>query len=140
MTYKIITKNYLKPKNKTEVTISEEVVGKYTYIMRSLSGDRLQEDDETLIQAVLDLLVSEYDPSSKLDELSHNVELMRKSLEQQEQANAITQGALLEIGNLVYSHAEELGDKEDEPIEDNPSDTNDTDEGGEEDVHHVISD
>lgn len=137
MTYKIITKNYLKPKNKTEVTISEEVVGKYTYIMRSLSGDRLQEDDETLIQAVLDLLVSEYDPSSKLDELSHNVELMRKTLEQQEQANAITQGALLEIGNLVYSHVEET---EDEPIEDNPSDTDDTDEGGEEDVHHVISD
>lgn len=138
MTYKIITKNYLNPKNKTELTISEDEVGKYTYLTRELPGNRLDESDESLIQAVLDMLAVEYNPSNKIAEMDEAVAKMeaqvnelitnvRNEFDEIKKENAITQGATIELMNQVLPIV--MGDNADAPTE-NPTDTTNTNSKG----------
>lgn len=108
MTYKIITKNYLSPKNKTEITISEDEVGKYTYITRELPGNLLNDSDEVLIQSILDRMAVEYNPGNKLSEMEAEIAsyrkefdefiaTARKEVDEIKDASAIAQGAIMEL-------------------------------------------
>ena len=67
MTYKLTGSPTLKgEKNVTIVTIEKEEPGRYSYERVELPGNRTQDNEEVLIQAVLDFIKTELDPTSAL--------------------------------------------------------------------------
>nr|DAK32908.1 MAG TPA: Protein of unknown function (DUF1366) [Caudoviricetes sp.] len=71
---------YRQPENVTIVTIKKEHGQRYSYEQAGLAGDRTHESQETLIQAVLDVVKAELDPASaivqtqaKLEEATHKL-------------------------------------------------------------------
>ena len=74
------TPYYRQPENVTIVTIKKEHGQRYSYEQAGLSGDRTDESQEVLIQAVLDVVKAELDPASaivqtqaKLEEATHEL-------------------------------------------------------------------
>lgn len=67
MTYKLTGRPILKgEKNVTIVTIEKEEPGRYSYERVELPGNRTQDNEEVLIQAALDHIRTELDPTSAI--------------------------------------------------------------------------
>jgi len=95
MNYEVAIKPYLKgAENTTVVAIKMENNGRYSYEQVELHGDHTQDNEETLIQAVLDHIRTELDPTSALVQAQAKLEETHVKLEQAEQKVAQTQANL----------------------------------------------
>lgn len=90
MTYKLTGRPILKgEKNVTIVTIEKEEPGRYSYERVELPGNRTQDNEEVLIQAALDHIRTELDPTSAIVK---NQEQLAKTTEALERANQLMDG------------------------------------------------
>ena len=86
MTYKLTGSPTLKgEKNVTIVTIEKEEPGRYSYERVELPGNRTQDNEEVLIQAVLDFIKTELDPTSALVQTQAKLEETHIKLQEAEQ-------------------------------------------------------
>lgn len=86
MNYELAIKPYLKgAENVTVVAIKMENNGRYSYEQVELHGDRTQDNEATLVQAVLDHIRTELDPTSALVQTQVKLEETHVKLEQAEQ-------------------------------------------------------
>lgn len=86
MTYELAIKPYLKgAENVTVVAIKMENNGRYSYEQVELHGDHTQDNEATLVQAVLDHIRTELDPTSALVQAQVKLEETHVKLEQAEQ-------------------------------------------------------
>lgn len=76
---------YLQPENVTIVTIKKEYGQRLSYEQAGLAGDRTHESQETLIQAVLDVVKAELDPASAIVQTQAKLEQAQANLEQTKQ-------------------------------------------------------
>lgn len=79
MTFKVVNK-YLQETNKTFVAIRQDAP--YTAFDRVLIGDRTNESDETLIQAVLGQVATEFNPADGVKKLQEDLHVQAESYEQ----------------------------------------------------------
>lgn len=99
MNYEVAIKPYLKgTENVTVVAIKMEEKGRYSYEQVELHGDHTQDNEATLVQAVLDHIRTELDPTSaivqtqaKLEETQAKLQETQAKLEQAEQKVAQTE-------------------------------------------------
>ena len=92
MTYKLTGSPILKgEKNVTIVTIEKEESGRYSYERVELPGNRTHDNEEVLIQAVLDHIRTELDPTSAIVQAQAKLEQNLAKLEQTEQKLAQTE-------------------------------------------------
>ena len=90
MTYKLTGSPILKgEKNVTIVTIEKEETGRYSYERVELPGNRTQDNEEVLIQAVLDFIRTELDPTSAL--VQAQAKLEETHVKQQEAEQKLAQ-------------------------------------------------
>ncbi|WP_262081215.1 hypothetical protein [Streptococcus sp. Marseille-Q5619] len=90
MSYELAIKPYLKGgENVTVVAIKMENKGRYSYEQCELLGDHTQDSEDTLIQAVLELVRTELDPTSAIVK---NQEQLAKTTEALERANQLMDG------------------------------------------------
>lgn len=90
MSYELAIKPYLKGgENVTVVAIKMENKGRYSYEQCELLGDHTQDSEDALIQAVLELLRTELDPTSAIVK---NQEQLAKTTEALERANQLMDG------------------------------------------------
>ena len=95
MTYKLTGSPFLKrEKNVTIVTIEKEETGRYSYERVELPGNRTQDNEEVLIQAVLDFIRTELNPTSAIVTTQAKLEQTLTKLEQAEQKVAQAQANL----------------------------------------------
>lgn len=86
MTYKLTGRPTLKgEKNVTIVTIEKEETGRYSYERVELPGNRTNDNEEVLIQAVLDFIRTEIDPTSALVQAQAKLEETHVKLQETEQ-------------------------------------------------------
>ena len=86
MNYEVAIKPYLKgAENVTVVAIKMENNGRYSYEQVELHGDHTQDNEATLVQAVLDHIRTELDPTSALVQAQVKLEETHVKLEQAEQ-------------------------------------------------------
>ena len=86
MTYKLTGSPILKgEKNVTIVTIEKEETGRYSYERVELPGNRMNDNEEVLIQAVLDFIRTELDPTSALVQAQAQLEETHVKLQEAEQ-------------------------------------------------------
>lgn len=79
MTFKVVNK-YAQDSNRTFVAIRQE--NPYTAFDRVLIGDRTSESDETLIQAVLGQVATEFNPADGVKKLQEDLHTQAESYEQ----------------------------------------------------------
>ena len=92
MTYKLTGRPILKgEKNVTIVTIEKEETGRYSYERVELPGNRTQDNEEVLIQAVLDFIRTELDPTNAIVTAQAKLQENQAKLEQAEQKLAQTE-------------------------------------------------
>ena len=99
MNYELVIKPYLKgAENVTVVAIKMENNGRYSYEQVELHGDHTQDNEATLIQAVLDHIRTELDPTSaivqaqaKLQETQAKLEQAERKLAQAEAKQTVTE-------------------------------------------------
>ena len=92
MTYKLTGSPILKgEKNVTIVTIEKEEPGRYSYERVELPGNRTNDNEEVLIQAVLDFIRTELDPTNAIVQAQAKLEHTLAKLEQAEQKVAETE-------------------------------------------------
>lgn len=90
MSYELAIKPYLKGgENVTVVAIKMENKGRYSYEQCELLGDHTQDSEDALIQAVLELVRTELDPTSAIVK---NQEQLAKTTEALEKANQLMDG------------------------------------------------
>ena len=90
MSYELAIKPYLKGgENVTVVAIKMENKGRYSYEQCELLGDHTQDSEYALIQAVLELVRTELDPTSAIVK---NQEQLAKTTAALEQANQLMEG------------------------------------------------
>lgn len=90
MNYEVAIKPYLKGgENVTVVAIKMENKGRYSYEQCELPGDHTQDSEDALIQAVLELVRTELDPTSAIVK---NQEQLAKTTEALERANQLMDG------------------------------------------------
>lgn len=95
MTYKLTGNPTLKgEKNVTIVTIEKEEPGRYSYERVELPGNRTNDNEEVLIQAVLDFIRTELDPTNAIVTAQAKLEQTLAKLEQAEQKVAQAQANL----------------------------------------------
>ena len=86
MTYKLTGRPILKgEKNVTIVTIEKEEPGRYSYERVELPGNRTNDNEEVLVQAVLDFIRTELDPTNAIVQAQAKLEQNLAKLEQTEQ-------------------------------------------------------
>lgn len=98
--YTLATKPYTRGSGDNITTVVEirlQDGNRYSTNQRELVGDRTQENEETLIQAVLDVLKAELDPSSAIVQTQSKVEQTVLKLTQAENK----QNELLELTNKI---------------------------------------
>ena len=98
--YTLATKPYIRgfgDQTKTVVEIRLQDGNRYSTNQRELVGDRTQENEETLIQAVLDILKAELDPGSAIVKAQSKIEQAEQKLTETE----TKQNQLLEITNRI---------------------------------------
>lgn len=78
MTFKVVNK-YLQEANKTFVAIRQDAP--YTAFDRVLIGDRTSETDESLIQAVLGQIATEFNPADGVKKLQEDLHVQAESYE-----------------------------------------------------------
>lgn len=92
MTYKLTGSPILKgEKNATIVTIEKEEPGRYSYERVELPGNRTNDNEEILVQAVLDFIRTELDPTNAIVQARAKLEQTLAKLEQAEQKLAETE-------------------------------------------------
>ena len=92
MTYKLTGSPILKgEKNVTIVTIEKEEPGRYSYERVELPGNRTNDNEEILVQAVLDFIRTELDPTNAIVQARAKLEQTSAKLEQAEQKLAETE-------------------------------------------------
>ena len=99
--YTLATKPYTRgfgDKTTTVVEIRLQDGNRYTTNQRELAGDRTQDQEDVLIQAVLDMVKSELDPGSAIVKAQQDLEStktkqdeLQKLIKAQQEANTITQ-------------------------------------------------
>lgn len=98
--YTLATKPYTRgfgDQTKTVVEIRLQDGNRYSTNQRELVGDRTQDQEDVLIQAVLDMVKSELDPGSAIVQAQSKIEHFRKSLTETE----TKQNQLLEITEKI---------------------------------------
>ena len=86
MNYEVAIKPYLKgAENVTVVAIKMENNGRYSYEQVELHGDHTQDNEATLVQAVLDHIRTELDPTSALVQAQAKLEETHVKLQEAEQ-------------------------------------------------------
>lgn len=98
--YTLATKPYIRgfgDQTKTVVEIRLQDGNRYSTNQRELVGDRTQDNEEALIQAVLDILKAELDPGSAIVQAQSKVEQTVLKLTQAENK----QNELLELTNKI---------------------------------------
>lgn len=98
--YTLATKPYTRgfgDKTTTVVEIRLQDGNRYSTNQRELVGDRTQDNEETLIQAVLDVLKAELDPGSAIVQAQSKIEQAEQKLTETE----TKQNQLLEITNRI---------------------------------------
>ena len=123
MTYKLTGSPTLKgEKNVTIVTIEKEETGRYSYERVELPGNRTQDNEEVLIQAVLDFIRTELNPTSAIVTTQAKLEQTLTKLEQTEQKVAQTQ-ANLEQTKEKLTQAEAKQTATDQAVKHNQEET-----------------
>lgn len=108
MTYKLTGNPTLKgEKNVTIVTIEKEEPGRYSYERVELPGNRTHDNEEVLIQAVLDHIRTELDPTSAIVQAQAKLEQTLAKLEQAEQKLAETETKQTATEQTVQKNKEE---------------------------------
>ena len=108
MTYKLTGSPTLKgEKNVTIVTIEKEEPGRYSYERVELPGNRTQDNEEVLIQAVLDFIRTELDPTNAIVTAQAKLEQTLTKLEQAEQKLAETETKQTATEQTVQKNKEE---------------------------------
>lgn len=98
--YSLATKPYTRGSGEQITTVVEirlQDGNRYSTNQRELVGDRTQEKEETLIQAVLDVLKAELDPGSAIVQAQSKIEQAEQKLTETENK----QNELLEITNRI---------------------------------------
>lgn len=91
MNYEVAIKPYLKgAENVTVVAIKMENNGRYSYEQVELHGDHTQDNEATLVQAVLDHIRTELDPTSAIVQAQAKLEQAEQKLEQTEAKQTAT--------------------------------------------------
>ena len=91
MTYEVAIKPYLKgAENVTVVAIKMENNGRYSYEQCELPGDHTQDNEATLIQAVLDHIRTELDPTSAIVQAQAKLQEAEQKLAQTEAKQTAT--------------------------------------------------
>ena len=97
-TYELANNPYFRqPENVTIVTIKKEHGQRYSYEQAGLPGDRTNENQEALIQAVLDVVKAELDPASAIVQTQAKLE----EAEQQIAQNKSEQDRLAALANKI---------------------------------------
>ena len=108
MTYKLTGSPTLKgEKNVTIVTIEKEEPGRYSYERVELPGNRTHDNEEVLIQAVLDFIRTELDPTNAIVTAQAKLEQTLAKLEQAEQKLAETETKQTATEQTVQKNKEE---------------------------------
>ena len=108
MTYKLTGNPILKgEKNVTIVTIEKEEPGRYSYERVELPGNRTNDNEEVLIQAVLDFIRTELDPTNAIVTAQAKLEQTLTKLEQAEQKLAETETKQTATEQTVQKNKEE---------------------------------
>ncbi|MEZ7600546.1 hypothetical protein [Streptococcus sp. 27098_8_69] len=98
MNYEVAIKPYLKgAENTTVVAIKMENNGRYSYEQVELHGDHTQDNEATLIQAVLDHIRTELDPTNAIVKTQAQLE----QAEQQIAQNKSEQNRLSALANKI---------------------------------------
>lgn len=98
--YSLATKPYTRGSGNQITTVVEirlQDGNRYSTNQRELVGDRTQENEETLIQAVLDILKAELDPGAAIVQAQSKIEQAEQKLNQTE----TKQNQLLEITEKI---------------------------------------
>lgn len=108
MTYKLTGSPILKgEKNVTIVTIEKEEPGRYSYERVELPGNRTNDNEEVLIQAVLDFIRTELDPTNAIVTAQAKLEQTLAKLEQAEQKVAQAEAKQTATDQAVRHNQEE---------------------------------
>ena len=92
MTYKLTGNPILKgEKNVTIVTIEKEETGRYSYERVELPGNRTNDNEEVLVQAVLDFIRTELDPTNAIVTAQVKLEQTQTKLQEAERKLAETE-------------------------------------------------
>ena len=92
MNYEVAIKPYLKgAENTTVVAIKMENNGRYSYEQVELHGDHTQDNEATLIQAVLDHIRTELDPTSAIVQAQAKLQEAEQKLAQTEAKQTATE-------------------------------------------------
>lgn len=85
--------------DKTDVSIKKEYP--YTFIRRSLPGDWTDKSDEAIINAVVEIVNTEFDPTSAIAKLTLLQNEVKQTIEHTKKNSEIGQKALLELAGQV---------------------------------------
>lgn len=95
MTYKLTGSPILKgEKNVTIVTIEKEETGRYSYERVELPGNRTNDNEEVLIQAVLDHIRTELDPTNAIVQTQAKLQEAEQKWAQTEAKQTVTDQAV----------------------------------------------
>ena len=84
---------------KTDVSIKKEYP--YTFIRRSLPGDWTDKSDEAVINAVAEIVNTEFDPTSAIAKLTLLQNEVKQTIEHTKKNSEVGQKALLDLANQV---------------------------------------
>lgn len=102
MNYEVSVKPYLKgTENKTIVGIKMENNSRYSFEQVELHGDHTQDNDATLIQAVLDHIRTELDPTNAIVQAQAKLQEAEQKLAQTEQKATQTETKQIELEVLA---------------------------------------
>ncbi|MGX7091171.1 hypothetical protein [Hutsoniella sourekii] len=139
---------YSDHKDTTQVTIKQD--SPYRYIEEELTGNVTALSDEEIVKLVLDKLVAEVAPSHAINKLDERTTLLdekvaevdsfmttaKETMGAIEKQSAVTQGALLEmieiVGSLQIELQAALAEKSEEPQENEVKDENVPEESADE--------
>ena len=85
--------------DKTDVSIKKEYP--YTFIRRSLPGDWTDKSDEAIINAVVEIVNTEFDPTSAIAKFTLLQNEMKQTIEHTKKNSEVGQKALLDLANQV---------------------------------------
>ena len=92
--------------DKTDVSIKKEYP--YTFIRRSLPGDWTDKSDEAVINAVVEVVNTEFDPTSAIAKFTLLQNEMKQTIEHTKKNSEIGQKALLELAGQVTEVATDI--------------------------------
>ena len=114
MTYEVAIKPYLKgAENLTVVAIKMENNGRYSFEQCELPGDHTQDNEATLIQAVLDHIRTELDPTSAIVQAQAQLEQANQKIAQNESEQNRLSALANKINKVVRVMAQDsiMGEK-----------------------------